>query len=108
MVEPCLRSCDGVDRFDRRPALEPYAAPPGSVPYHRYIQAQNNIARLDDPHAPRPIEPEPADHRPDAPRLGDVSPIPDRPSGPTPDEMRPRHVSEYREAMTGRLVDVVF
>ncbi len=100
-----MRSCDAVDRFDRRAPLEPYDAPPGSVPYHRYIEAQNRIDRLTPPAdggAPRAKPTE----RPEAARIGDVAPTPEQPEPARPAESRTYH--EYREAMTGRLIDVVF
>ncbi|MFI4898753.1 MAG: hypothetical protein ACIARR_13130 [Phycisphaerales bacterium JB059] len=105
VVEACVRSCDGVDRFDRRPPLEPYDAPPGSVPYHRYIEAQNRIDRLSahaEARTPRAEAPE----RPEAARIGDVPPTPEQPEPARPAQSRTYH--EYREAMTGRLIDVVF
>lgn len=105
VVEACVRPCEGLDRFERRSVLEPYDAPPGSVPYHRFIEAQNRVDRLDQPEAPSPREPE---RRPEAPRIGDVTPLPQEPIAPAPEQVRPTLFHEYREAMTGRLIDVVY
>ena len=105
VVEACVRSCDGADRFERRGALDSFDAPPGSVPYHRYIEAQNRADRQERPEAPSPSEPE---RRPEAARIGDVSPVPEQASAPTPEQTRPTIYHEYREAMTGRLIDVVY
>lgn len=105
VVEACVRPCEGLDRFERRSVLEPYDAPPGSVPYHRFIEAQNRVDRLDQPEAPSPREPE---RRPEAPRIGDVTPLPQEPIASAPEQVRPTLFHEYREAMTGRLIDVVY
>ncbi len=125
-VESCHRACDRVDRFERRNILEPYNAPPGTVPYHRYIEAQNRISRLerpegvDRPEQHKPLEPNeepqapapaPLDEprpRPDVARIGDVAPVPEESPPVQADTKRPEGISEYREAMTGRLIDVVY
>jgi len=115
-VESCHRSCDRVDRFELRPTLEPFDAPPGAVPYHRYIEAQNRIDRLTSNQTPaRTSRPEASSaapteqtSRPEAPRIGDVSPVPEEPVSRPPGEKKVEGISLYREAMTGRLIDVTY
>ena len=80
------------------------------MPYHRYLEAQNQIDRLERESSATGRAPTdaPDERRPEAPRIGDVLPVTDEPAPPTTGQSRPRVEHEYREAMTGRLIDVVY
>ncbi len=116
-VERCFRA---PDWFERRPP-DPYDAPPGAVPYARYLQAKNRIEALiprprpsaEPPrHAapPEPTEsawPEPGElpRGARASRLGDVTPT--RAEAPEAGTI-PRRVVTTREVATGLIFDAVF
>lgn len=104
---------------------DPYEAPPGAVPYWLYLEAQNAVLRLRrdlpgktdlaaehepgvesradrEPSCPAlaPLAP-----RADAPRLGEIPPVPRE--TPEPAHGLRRYVTT-REAATGRIFDAVF
>ncbi|MEX0875955.1 MAG: hypothetical protein WD114_00725 [Phycisphaerales bacterium] len=90
------------------PGPKPFDAPPGVVPYHRYLEAQNRIDRLGDEGALRSPVCRPCDRvdlSPAArllPPLGEVLPV-------TPIETAPVEIEQTRQAhapATGRLLDI--